>query len=145
MADFGGEFGERGSEVVDFCCESCQGAGFVAVVAVFFDDRAEFGVAVEGGAAEASGGCDGGERDGLSGGGELFADRFDVVSGGGHRACAMRVSRRVRRLRCRSASVIHPRCSASAASASVSMRCAARTAMEAASVRKLGQCSQMLA
>jgi hypothetical protein len=43
------------------------------VIAVFGDDRAEFWVAEEGGAADAGGGCDGRQRDGLSGGGDLLA------------------------------------------------------------------------
>ena len=124
--------------------ECCEGAWIASVTAVFVDDRSEVGVAVEGGAADAGVLCDRGERDGVAGGGELVAGGLDggeVV----HPAWAMRESRRESNLRCRSASSIQPRCSASSASAAVSMRCAESTAIEAVSVRKLGQCSQMLA
>ena len=118
--------------------------GSLDVAAVFLDDGSEPGVAVEGGAADAGAFGDGGERDGGVVAGECVAGGLDVGQVV-HPVWAMRVSRRSRSLRCRSASSIQPRCSASSARAAVSMRCADSTAIEAVSVTKLGQCSQMLA
>jgi len=87
------------------------------------------------------------DRELVAGLGEVCAGGFDSLEGCGHPASAwpMRASSRSRRRRCRSASSIQPRASASSARARVSTRWAASTAMEAVSVRKLGQCSQMLA
>ena len=136
---------EAGAEVCDLGGESGEGVGVVGVAAVFLDHGSELGVAVEGGAADAGVVGDGGEGDCLAVVGEAGAGGFDDLEVGGHAVSAMSVSRRSRRRRCRSASSIQPRVWASARSAWVSTRCAESTATDAASVRKLGQCSQMLA
>jgi hypothetical protein len=60
-------------------------------------------------------------------------------------AWTMRASSRSASRRCRSAPVLQPRASASAARARASTRWAARTAGRLGSARKPGQCSQMLA
>ncbi len=147
VADSVGEGFEAGAEVGDFGGEAGEGVAVVAVAAVVVDDGSELGVAVEGGAADAGVFGDGGERDLFAGLGEVRAGGFDGFEVGGQwaSAWAMRVSSRSRRRRWRSASSIHPRVSASSARACVSTRWAASTAIEAVSVRKLGQCSQMLA
>ena len=145
VSDSVGEGLEPGAEVGDLSGESGEGVWVVAVAAVFFDDGSELGVAVEGGAADAGVVGDGGEGDRFAVVGEAGACGFDGLEVGGHAVSAMSVSSRSRRRRCRSASSIQPCVWASARSAWVSTRCAASTATEAASVRKLGQCSQMLA
>ena len=145
VSDSVGEGFEPGVEVGDLDGESGDGVVVVGVVAVFFDDCSELGVAVEGGSADAGVFGDGGEGDGLAFVGEACAGGFDGFDVGGHAVSAMSVSRRSRRRRCRSASSIQPRVWASARSARVSTRCAESTAADAASVRKLGQCSQMFA
>ena len=53
------------------CGEAGEGARFGGAVAVFLDEGAQGGVAVEGGAAESGRGGDGGEGDGLAVGEEL--------------------------------------------------------------------------
>ena len=145
VSDFVGEGLEAGAEVGDLGGESGEGVGVVGVAAVFFDDGSELGVAVEGGAADAGVVGDGGEGDRFAVVGEVGAGGFDGLEVGVHAVSAMRVSSRSRSRRCRSASSIQPRVWASARSAWVSTRCAESTAIDAASVRKLGQCSQMLA
>lgn len=144
LADPIGETFEAGAEVGDLGGEAGECSRVVGALPVFVDDGAQGGVSVEGGAADAGALGDRGERDRLVVGDEFGAGDLDVGEVV-HPAWSMRVSRRARSLRCRSASPIQPRCSASSASAAVSMRCADRTAIEAVSVTKLGQCSQMLA
>jgi len=145
LSDSVSEGFESGAEVGDLGGEAGEGSRVVGLVTVFVDNRSEVGVAVEGGAADAGVVSNRGERDWLVAGGEFGAGGFDDGEVVAHAVSAMRVSRRARSLRCRSASSIQPRCSASSARALVSMRCAERTAIEAVSVRKLGQCSQMFA
>src|SRR5829696_7052433 len=145
----GGEGVERSAKRGDLVGEASESAAGGGAAAVRLDDGAGGGVAVEGGAAQAGSEGDGGEGDGLSVVTELRAGAFDAVEGAGvgHPACAawMRVSSWAMSRRCRSASVIQPRCSASRASASASTRWAASIGRELGSAWKLGQCSQMLA
>ena len=111
-------------------------------------DGAQALVAVEGSSGESGSGGDGGEGDLFTGFEQVGAGLFDSPKGViAHPvwACAMSVSRRATSLRCRSASAPQPRAAASAASASASTRWAASTPRWLTSVRKLGQCSQMLA
>src|SRR5215218_6789664 len=142
---------DGGAQGCDLVGESGQGAAGGGLVAVLVDDRAQGGVAIEGGAAQASGGGggDGGEGDLLAVVPECGAGALDTVEdvGGGHPAWAslIRASSWAMSWQCRSASVIQPRFSASAASAAASTRWAARIGSELGSAWKLGQCSQMLA
>src|SRR5688572_6496412 len=117
---------ECGAEVCYLAAESGERAGLCCVGAVFGDDGAQVGVAVEGGPAKPGGVGDGGEGHLPVGLGEVGAGSFDPGEGVGvaHTAWAwaMRVSSRARRRRCRSASAIQPRASASRASVSASRR-----------------------
>lgn len=72
-------------------------------------------------------------------------DLADPLAGHPAWAGAMRASSRSASRRYRSAPVLQPRASASAARARASTRWAARTARRLGSARKPGQCSQMLA
>ena len=56
-ADGGGNGVQRDTEVGDLGGESRQGVGFPTVGAVFFDDSAQVGVAVEGGSPEPGAGA----------------------------------------------------------------------------------------
>lgn len=148
-ADSGGEDVEREAKSGDLVGEAGEGASGGGVVSVLFDGCTKRRVAVEGGAAEAGVGGDGGEGDWLAVAVEFGAGAFDPVegAGGGHPVWALviRVSSRAMRRWWRSVSAIQPRCSASRASASASTRWAARMGSELGSVWKLGQCSQILA
>jgi hypothetical protein len=122
VAYSGGDGLEGGAQGGDFIGEPGEGPAGVGAVAVLFDDRAQGGVAVEGGATQAGG--DGGEGDLLAVAVELSAGALDSVErgGAGHpvRASLIRVSSWVMSRRWRSTSVIQPRFSASVASASTS-------------------------
>src|ERR1035441_7248339 len=63
-ADFGGDGFEAAAQLIDLDGETGQGGGVVAAGAVFLDDGAQLGVAVEGGPADAGAGGYFGERDG---------------------------------------------------------------------------------
>ena len=76
-ADPGGDGFEAAAQLVDLDGETGQGGGVVAAGAVFFDDGAQVGAPVEGGAADAGAGGYFGEGDGLSGGGQLGAGGLD--------------------------------------------------------------------
>ena len=147
-ADLSGEGFEAVAELVDLDGEAGEGEGVALVLAVFVDDGAQFGVAVEGGAADAGACGDLGGGDGLAGGEQVLAGLLDA--GGevaGHEAWVRVMSRSSRSasLRCRWASLSQPRAAASAARVSASARWAARMGRNAGSLRKFGQCSQMLA
>src|SRR3954470_435615 len=79
---------DGGAQGGDLVGEPGQGAAAGGLMAVLVDDRAQGGVAVEGGAAQAGGGGDGGEGDLLAVAVELGAGAFDTVEdvGGGHPA-----------------------------------------------------------
>jgi hypothetical protein len=62
----GGDSVERGVQGCDVGCETCEGARFGRAAAVFVNERAQGGVAVEGRPADLGEGCDGGEGDGLA-------------------------------------------------------------------------------
>ncbi len=62
-ADFGGDCVQGDAEVGDLGDQPGEGAGFPSARAVFLDDGAEVGVAVEGGSAEAGAGGDAVEGD----------------------------------------------------------------------------------
>ena len=64
-AGVGGDGFQGAAELVDLDLESGQGERVAAVSAVFFDDGAQFGAPVEGGATDAGVGGDGVEGDGL--------------------------------------------------------------------------------
>jgi hypothetical protein len=85
-ADGGGNGVQRDTEVGDLGGESRRGVGFPTVGAVFFDDSAQVGVAVEGGSPEPGAGGDFVEGDGLSGENDCGAGVFDVLAAllGGH-------------------------------------------------------------
>ena len=76
-ADFGGDGFQAAAQLIDLDGETGQGGGVVAAGAVFLDDGAQLGVAVEGGPADAGAGGYFGERDGLPGGGQLGAGGLD--------------------------------------------------------------------
>ena len=90
VPDCGGDGVQCGAEVGDFGGESGQGVCFPAAGAVFFDDGAQVGVAVEGGSPESGAGGDVIEGDGFSGENYCGAGIFDVLSAlfGGHPVCA---------------------------------------------------------
>src|ERR1700741_549958 len=125
-AYLGGDGFQGGAQGGDLVGERGEGAAGGRAVAVLVDDRAQGGITVEGGASQAGGGGDGDEGDRVAVLVELGAGAIDAVEGvrGGHPAWAslIRVSSWVMSRRCRSASVIQPRFSASAASASASTR-----------------------
>ena len=70
----------------DFGGETRQGVCFPTVGAVFLDDGAQVGIAVEGSSPEAGAGGDFVEGDGLSGENDCGAGVFDVLTAllGGH-------------------------------------------------------------
>ncbi len=147
-ACLGGDGFQGGAELVDLDLESGEGERIAAVSAVFFDDGAQFGAPVEGGAGDASVGGYGVEGDGSAGGEQVPAGAFDADGGFVAHGVSVRFmswSRRSTRRRWRVASVPQPRASASAASAAASARWVARMGRKVDSVRKFGQCSQMLA
>ena len=76
-ADLGGDGFEAAAQLVDLDGETGQGAGVLAVGAVFLDDGAQVGPPVEGGAADPRAGGYLPERDGLPGGGQLGAGGLD--------------------------------------------------------------------
>src|SRR5271163_2721907 len=128
-----GAFGEGfdgGAQVSDFGGEAGQGSGVGLSGPVFVDDGAQLLVAVEGCAADLGLFGDGGEGDRVARGGKLGADTLDPDQGTFAHAgsdWAMSASSLEMSLRCRSASSIHPRSSASAARSRASTRWAART------------------
>ncbi len=67
-ACFGGDGFEGEAELVDLDLESGEGERFAALLAVLFDDGAQFGASVKGGAADAGVGGHGVEGDGVAGG-----------------------------------------------------------------------------
>ena len=147
-ADFGGDGFEAAAHLVDLDGQAGQGGGVLAPGAVLVDDGAQVGPPVEGGAADPRACCDCRERDGLPGRRRARRRRPRRGSAGrGQLALAWPMSRSSRsmRRRWRAASSPQPRASASAARASVSARCSCRTGRKLASLRKFGQCSQMLA
>ena len=147
-ADLGGDGFEAAAQLVDLDGEAGQGGGILAAGAVLFDDGAQVGPPVEGGAADAGAGGYLGEGDGLPGGGQLGAGGLDpglLVAGQLAWAWLMSGSSRSMRRRWRAASSPQPRAAASAARASASARCSCSTGRKLASERKFGQCSQMLA
>ena len=79
-ADGGGDGVQCGAEVGDLGGESGEGVGFLAAGAVFFDDGAQVGVAVEGGSPEAGAGGDLVEGDGLSGENDCGAGVLDALA-----------------------------------------------------------------
>ena len=89
-ADGGGDGVQRDTEVRDLGDESGQGARFLAAGAVFFDDGAQIGVAIESGSPEPAAGGDVIEGDGLSGENYCGAGVFDLLAAlfGGHPVCA---------------------------------------------------------
>lgn len=149
MASRLGRDGFQGeAELVDLHLKSGQGERFAALVAVLFDDGAQFGAPVEGGPTDASVGGYSVKGDGDAGGEQLLACVFDADRGFvGHGVSVwfMSWSRRSTRRRWRVASWSQPRAWASAASAAASARWVARMGRYVDSVRKFGQCSQMLA
>jgi hypothetical protein len=78
------------TEVGDLGGEPGQSVGFPTVGAVFFDDSAQVGVAVERGSPESGAGGDVIEGDGLSGENDCSASAFDVLAAllGSHPVCA---------------------------------------------------------
>jgi len=147
-ASLGGDGFKGEAELVDLHLESGEGECFAALVAVLFDDGAQFGSSVEGGPADAGVGGYGVKGDGGAGGEQMLAGVLDADGGFvGHGVSVwfMSWSRRSTRRRWRVASWSQPRASASAASASASARWVARMGRNVDSVRKFGQCSQMLA
>ena len=68
------------AEVSDFSGEACQGVCFPAAGAVFLDDAAQVGVAVEGGPPESGALGDLIEGDGLPAKNDCSADVFDVLA-----------------------------------------------------------------
>ena len=78
--DGGGDGVQCGAEVGDFGGETRQGVCFLAVGAVFLDDSAQVGIAVEGGSTEAGAGGDVVEGDGLSSENDCGAGIFDVLA-----------------------------------------------------------------
>ena len=151
-ADLGGERLEGLLELVDLGGERGQRERLAGRVAVLVDQLAQLALAVEGGAADPRALGDLGEGDALPGAQQLgtrLANGLQLAGGVLAHALSARVwsiscSRRAIRRRCRSASSPQPRCSASLASSSASLRCAESTGRNAASVRKFGQCSQTL-
>ena len=90
MAAHGGSEGVHGdAQVGYFGGEPGQGVRFPAAGAVFFDDSAQVGVAVEGGSAESGAGGDLIEGHLLSGENDCGAGIFDVLSAllGCHPVC----------------------------------------------------------
>jgi hypothetical protein len=76
-ADLGGDGFEAAAQLVDLNGETGQGAGILTAGAVFFNDGAQVGSPVKGGAADAGAGGYFGEGDGLPGGGQLGAGGLD--------------------------------------------------------------------
>jgi|SRR5271166_2956789 len=147
-AGLGGDGFQGGSELVDLDLQAGEGERVSAALAVFFDDGAQFGAPVEGGAADPDAGGDRVEGDVVTVGEELSAGLFDAdgeLVDHGVDAWFMIRSSRFTRSWWRAASSCQPRASASAARAAASARWAARMGRNVCSVRKLGQCSQMLA
>ncbi len=89
-ADGGGDGVQRGTEMGDLGGEAGQGVRFLAAGAVFFDDGAQVGVAVEGGSPESGASGDVIESDGFSGENDCGTGVFDVLAAllGGHPVCA---------------------------------------------------------
>src|SRR5579872_3365360 len=148
VTDAGGDGFERGAQRCDVGGESGDGGGAGCLAALFLDYCTHCGVPVEAGPADASLHGDGGEGDGPAGCSQFGAGllgQVQVIAAHPAWALLIRSSRRVMSLWCRLASLIQPRASASAASCSASAFCAARTGRYPVSVRKFGQCSQMLA
>jgi len=130
VADAGGDGFERGAQRCDVCGECGEGGGPGGVTALFVDHGTYCGVPVEAGSADARSRGDGGEGDGLAGCCQFGAGLLGPVQViGAHPAWALEIrsSRRAMSLWWRSASLIQPRASASAASCSVSAFCAAST------------------
>jgi hypothetical protein len=77
VADPAGDGFEAAAQLVDLDGETGQGGGVAAAGAVLLDDGAQASTPVEGGPAKAGAGGDLAEGDGLPGGSEAGAGRFD--------------------------------------------------------------------
>ncbi|WP_264894702.1 hypothetical protein [Mycobacterium kiyosense] len=77
-ADLVGEFFDGDAEGCDVFVEAVERAGRCAGSLVVFDEGVEGGVAVEGGAGDVRGICNGGEGDGLVVVGEIDAGLLDA-------------------------------------------------------------------